>query len=151
MDLLAYTAEGEDDDGATILDMPVLAMSYFGQPPPFGTYEVPCATTSWIDRELNPLLATPIGIGEGESDLSILVPPQYIRGTVLDVDGYGVARVVICVDRATGRRLGITTSEPDGNFVMRPNSRDPCLLIAVPQAGEQLNAVVLDNILPEPI
>jgi hypothetical protein len=150
MALLAYTAEGEDDDGATILEMPVLATAYVGEAVPDAFYDVPCATTSWIDRDLNPLTASPIGVGEGDSDLSGSVPPQYIRGTVLDVDGYGVQRVVICVDQATGRRLGITTSEPNGNFTLRPTSVDPCLLIAVPQNGEQLNAVILAGILPVP-
>lgn len=77
-------------------------------------------------------------------------PPQYIAGRVLDIDGYPVPRTVIAIDRATGQRMGITTSGLDGTFVLRPQSLDPVILIAVPLDGEQLNAVVLDNIQPIP-
>jgi hypothetical protein len=149
MALLAYTAEGEDDDNCTVLEMPVLT-TVFNTSPTNATYEVPCAVTSWIDRDANPFRASPIGLGEGEPDLTVLVPPQYIRGKVLDVDGYGVARTVVFADRATGKRLGIVVSDPDGEFVIRPNSRDPGVLWAVPLDGEQLNAVILDNIVPLP-
>jgi len=103
-----------------------------------------------LDRELNPdrqVLIAEGGTGSG-GDIISPVPPQYIRGTVTDVDGYGVARTVIAVDRATGKRLAIATSDVGGSFELRPRTLDPCILVAVPIDGEQLNAVVLDNILP---
>jgi hypothetical protein len=76
------------------------------------------------------------------------VPPQYIRGQVLDVDGIPVSRTVFAFDRATGSRLGVAVSDETGFFTLRPRSFSPCVLVAIPQDGEQLNAVVLDNILP---
>lgn len=79
------------------------------------------------------------------------VPPQYIRGTVLDIDQNPVARTVIAIDRATGLRVALGASDGSGNFVLRPRTLDPCILVAVPLDGEQLNAVVLDNVTPVPI
>lgn len=78
------------------------------------------------------------------------IPQQFIAGTVLDVDGNGVSRTVIAVSRETGQRLAVTASGSDGRFILRPRSLEPVILVAVPLLSEQINAVVLDNILPVP-
>jgi hypothetical protein len=105
-----------------------------------------------IDRSTNPIVATPIGAaGEGDGDgPSGTLPPQYIRGRVLDVDGLPAQRTVIAIDRSTGARQAITTSDATGYFTLRPRTLDPCILVAVPLDGEQLNALALDNITPVP-
>lgn len=113
------------------------------------TDEIPGVITTIADPD-NIQLST-IGEGAGSSGPPPeIVPEQYIRGTVKDVDGIGVARVVIAIDRGNGQRLAITTSSPSGDFVLRPRTLDPCILVAVPLDGEQLNAVVLDNVRPVP-
>jgi hypothetical protein len=103
----------------------------------------------FTDYELNPINLT-LFTGGGGIDIIEVVAPQYIRGRVIDYDGNGIARTVICVDRSNGRRLAVTTSNIDGFFELRPTTLEPALLIAVPIDGEQINAVVLDNILPVP-
>lgn len=104
-----------------------------------------------IDREANPPNMVVLGEGTaGGGGVNESIPEQFIRGRVVDIEGAGAPRVVIAVDRATGARLAVTTSDPTGYFTLRPRTLDPCILVAVPLTGEQLNAVVLDNILPVP-
>lgn len=113
-------------------------------------HNVPTAE-DWVDRSVNPLLANLLGEAVGDGTINDSVPPQYVRGHVRDADGIGVSRVVIAVDRATGARLGVTTSSSDGSFTLRPKSLEPVILIAVPADGEPINAVVLDKIQPVPV
>jgi hypothetical protein len=150
MALLGYTADLLDDQSNYVLyeiaplssqDMEILSLIEMFD----STLE------DIIDREANPenmVLLGEGGVGGGGINESI--PEQYIRGRVVDIEGDGCARVVIAIDRATGARLAITTSDPAGGFTLRPRTLDPCILVAVPISGEQLNAVVLDNILPVP-
>ena len=106
---------------------------------------------SGADRTVNPIGYTLAGAGGGSTGLPTpVVPPQYIRGQVIGFDGTGVPRTVICVDRNNGRRLGVAVSDENGFFEMRPATREPVLLVAVPLDEEQINAVVLDNIMPVP-
>jgi hypothetical protein len=148
MALLTYTAE-PIDEGASVLSVPLAARG-FEPAPAMSFFNIPTAE-DWIDRNINPLLATPLGVGSGESTIGNSVQPQFVRGRVQDADGFGVARIVIAVDRATGRALGSTVSDAAGNFLLRPRSIDPILLIAVPAENEPINAVVLDLIQPLPV
>lgn len=96
--------------------------------------------------------STPIQFWSAGEDTPIpeIAAPQYIRGRVQNADGIGIARTVIAIDRKNGVVAGITTSLFDGTFEIRPKTRERVALLALPLDGENINAVVLDNILPVP-
>jgi hypothetical protein len=151
MALLGYTVDVLDQLDATFTIGRALDLSaLYG--PILDIKEMPLVTAeNWVDRSVNPMLANVFGEAVGDGTINESIPPQYVRGHVRDSDGIGIARVVIAVDRATGARLGITTSAADGSFTLRPKSLEPVILIAVPVDGEPINAVVLDNIQPVPV
>jgi hypothetical protein len=151
MPLLTFTVEDEEAGFDAVEFQPVFA----GTPTTFDSShdvlsDVDEQMLPFTDMDLNPHRLVIIGEGGTSGGPMQPVTPQYIRGQVLDIDGNGVPRVVIAIDRATGRRLAITTSDISGNFLLRPATLDPCILIAVPLLEEQLNVVALDNILPVP-
>ena len=88
------------------------------------------------------------GLGASEEEAASVA---YINGVVRDIEGAGCARQVWALKRTDGVAVGQTTSGPSGVFTIFLRTLEPVILFAVPLDGEQLNAVVLDNILPVPI
>lgn len=71
------------------------------------------------------------------------------RGTVKDDTGVGIARRVIAIDTRTGVLFGSTMSLADGTFKMKvPHASDALTVIAVPNTGDQRNAVVKYRVTP---
>lgn len=111
---------------------------------PHGSYTPPFFT---VDTRTFIPEANEAGLGAPEE---VPADVAYIIGQVVDIEGDGCSRAVYALRRTDGTRVGQTQSGSDGTFTIYLKSADPCILFAVPLDGEQLNAVVLDNILPVP-
>jgi hypothetical protein len=97
----------------------------------------------------------------GASSFQLAVPPGYApgfdltgyfgyKGYVYDAQGAGVSRKVMALDIATGEKLAEVQSATDGSFVISqlPTNNPNCILLALPNVGETVNAARLFNLAP---
>lgn len=72
-----------------------------------------------------------------------------VRGTVLDDAGNPIARTVLCVSQTTLEVLSSTTSSATtGAFDLRAPDTRAVTIVALPNPGDNRNAVVLHNLTP---
>lgn len=84
-----------------------------------------------------------------DSDV-IFIERRFIRGYVRNSAGTGIARTVIAVREATKEIVAQTLSSAvDGAFTLRPSATDKCHVIAIPNVGDNRNAVILADIVPK--
>jgi hypothetical protein len=90
--------------------------------------------------------------GRHQIEPSFAVDPQdrkSVRGTVLDENGDPLARTVLCIKQGSQEIVDSTTSDATtGAFELRPPDAAAVTVVAMPEPGDNRNAVVLYNLTP---
>ena len=76
-------------------------------------------------------------------------PKSYkVSGKVLDHTGQPIQRYVAVHSRADGTLLGMTRSAADGTYSIELSENDPVYVVCLPNNQEDINAKILDRVIP---
>lgn len=76
-------------------------------------------------------------------------PKSYkVAGKVLDHTGQPIQRYVAVHSRADGTLLGMTRSAADGTYSIELSENDPVYVVCLPNNQEDINAKILDRVIP---
>lgn len=80
-----------------------------------------------------------------------VTPSHRISGAVFSQDTTPVARKVAAFSRSTMALLGESISDPvTGEYTIELSQSEPCFVVCLPEAEENINAKIFDKVQPIP-